>query len=153
MYMMKCDNSHSHSHCICNTQNRMLWCCHSLTAAMNSLVSPTATQPHPTVSPYLSQQDSYLVYRRRSSTSPFHLFLLRVNDSRDGPSSHSTRGLTEPSENHAPSCSLQAKTNTFVPPNHLQHPVSHAPTGYILCTTLHLHPPTCSPCALTQTAW
>ncbi|KAM0697567.1 hypothetical protein Q7P36_002421 [Cladosporium allicinum] len=66
-------------------------------------------------------------------------------------SSHPTRGLTEPSENHAPS--LQAKTNTFVPPNQPQHPVSHAPTGYILCTTLHMHPPTCSPCALTQTAW
>jgi len=42
LYTSRCDVRHSHTHCICNTHNHMPWCCHSLTAAANSLVSLAA---------------------------------------------------------------------------------------------------------------
>lgn len=144
MYMMKCDNSHSHSHCICNTQNRMLWCCHSLTAAVNSLVSPTATQPHPTVSPYLSQQDSYLVYRRRSSTSPFHLFLLRVNDSRDGPWISSHHPIPHvASQNHPKTMHHPVRFKPRPTPSSHQT-TSNIPCSMLLQATSSVPPSTCT---------
>lgn len=133
---------HSHNHCICNTHNS-IWCCHSLTAAVNRSVlsitychsaTPDLYHHHHTPAPLSPSKTAtymYLVHRRRSSTSPSHLLLLRVNDSMDEPwiSSHHL----------IPYVALRAHPKILLAPSRDQHPRTTKPPLNIPCSML-LHP-------------